>query len=95
MKMPMKMPALPAPLFFVEIDGRVVFPLFGASGGLAQSLAVYVMETPPAGAAQGYDLGRAGLHEEDGGRWYCVEVSCYEPEDLYGAVAEAVKVLGR
>ena len=78
------------------MEGRTVFPLFGVSGGISSSLVMYIMETPPKSAQFGYDLGRAGLHEEDGGRWYCIEVPYNAtPEILEGAVKVAVEALSR
>lgn len=64
---------IPKDLYFLELEGRKVFNVPGASGGISSSYIMYLIQKLPDNYGAGRDLGRAGLHEEDGGRWYAIE----------------------
>jgi hypothetical protein len=87
---PAKVP-LPSGLFYANYQGQEIFSLRGPSGGLQLAAICYVVESYP---TDGRDLGRHGLHEDGGGRWYCVELSPLDGlEELTKKVGEAVAAL--
>jgi hypothetical protein len=82
---------LPTNLQFLRLDGRLIFETFGVSGGIASSLMAVIVDKFP---NPGYDFGRHGLHEEDGGRWYVIEWGWNDPPDVfYGRAREAITAL--
>lgn len=70
---------------------QTIFPVMSMTGGLQSSLICMVVEKLPIGNA---DMGRRGLFERDGGRWYTVEISDeMSDQDIKNEIDKAVTAL--
>jgi hypothetical protein len=78
-------------LYWLAYDGQAVFPMYGISGGLASNLCAVLVDKI---VNDGGDVGRHGLHEERGGRWYVIEFGYDEDEaSAQKKIDEAVRAL--
>lgn len=82
---------LPDGLSFFEFEGRRIFSVSGVSGGACNFAMCYVVEKMP---TEYCDLGRDGLHEYSGGRWYGVQLGANDGPNVFrGKIQKAIEVL--
>ena len=79
------------PLQWLTVGGQSIFPVYGMSGRISSNLMAVLFDKI---ISDGGDIGRHGLHEERGGRWYVMEFGYEETAvEVQKKINEAVRVL--
>lgn len=89
----LEMAVIPDHLSWFDVNGTIIFPVYGTSGGLSMAHVAYLIAICPNDA---YDLGaKEELHDENFGKWYTLRWNG-EPthEEFNAQLKRAVEALG-
>jgi len=85
----------PEPLRWMDVAGQRIFPAYGPSGGVCSyAVGVLLDSRVDMRSVRFSDMGRFGMHESDGAKWYVVEFDVFRPEEWHEVLKTGIEAMG-